>query len=161
MDWWREFLGALAYPEVFSELIVSMVLGAVVFLLTPVAGLVVRFASRLLGIEKPPEPESYSQRLTKLTQELTRASSEVDGLLAELAQVARDKENTVQELGSHLVELEQKEAQLQKRIEELEGIPSPAAVRRCMACWMRPPLWARMDTRPRRTQSRIIGAKGT
>ena len=79
------------------------------FLLTPVAGLVVRFASRLLGIEKPPEPESYSQRLTKLTQELTRASSEVDGLLAELAQVARDKENTVQELGSHLVELEQKE----------------------------------------------------
>jgi ElaB/YqjD/DUF883 family membrane-anchored ribosome-binding protein len=131
MDWLREFLEALASPEVLSELIVSMTVGllamTVAFLPAVVAGLVIPFARRWLGVEKPPEPESYSQRLAKLTEELTQASSEVDSLLAELAQVAGDKESAVQELGNHLGELEQKETQLQKRIEELEGIPIPAA----------------------------------
>jgi septal ring factor EnvC (AmiA/AmiB activator) len=122
MEWWKEFIEGLFSLQVFSEIVASMI-----------AGVVLSFLIRLLPftrhwlVEKPPEPESYSQRLAKLTQELTQASSEVDSLLAELAQVARDRENTVQELGNHLAELEQKEAQLQKRIEELQGIPIPAA----------------------------------
>lgn len=106
----------------------TAVIGA---LLSLVAGgiasteLIRKLLHRLLG---KPEPEkTYSQRLSELTHSLTNASSEVDSLLAELAQVAKDKEASVRSLEQGLTALEQKEQDLQDRIKTLENVPIPAA----------------------------------
>jgi predicted negative regulator of RcsB-dependent stress response len=85
------------------------------------------FFFRALERKEPPEVESYSERLANLMKSLTKASSEVDNILAELAQVAGDRHNTVLELEAQLTELEEHERQLQQRIQDLEKVPIPVA----------------------------------
>lgn len=85
-----------------------------------------RLLRRILKKEETPQ-ESYSERLARLTESLTKASTEVDGVLKELAQIARDREQAVQKLEGELGELESKEKQLQQRIQELEKVPLPVA----------------------------------
>jgi hypothetical protein len=58
---------------------------------------------------KQPATESYSDRLRGLTTGLTKASEEVDRVLEELAQVARDRETAVKKLESDLTSMEQEE----------------------------------------------------
>src|SRR5687768_9830072 len=50
---------------------------------------------RLLGGREKRQEESYSERMSRLTQNLTTASQEVDSVLAELAQVMADREKAV------------------------------------------------------------------
>jgi len=82
---------------------------------------------RTLQLEKPPKVESYRDRLANLMASLTKASSEVDNILAELAQVAGDRHKTVLELEAQLTELEEREKQLQQRIQDLQQVPIPVA----------------------------------
>ena len=78
--------------------------------------------------EPEPEPEkTYSERISELTHSLTNASSEVDSVLAELAQVAKDKEASVRSLEQGLTAMGQEEQYLQDRIKALENVPIPAA----------------------------------
>jgi hypothetical protein len=86
-----------------------------------------RISRRRLGLEEPSKAESHSERLASLMESLTRASSEVDGILTELAQMADDREKTLQDLGARLSELEQRELQLQKRIQHLQKVPLSVA----------------------------------
>jgi len=81
----------------------------------------------LLIKRKKPSVESYSHKLSQLTENLSKASSEVDSLLNELAQVAADREAAVQKLESELAKLEADEKQLQKRIQDLQNVPVPVA----------------------------------
>jgi hypothetical protein len=72
-------------------------------------------------------PESYSQRLRSLMKNLTKASSQVDNILVELAKVAEEREKAIRELETGLGKLEEREKTLQKRVEELENVPIPVA----------------------------------
>ena len=106
----------------------TAVIGALVSLLAggiASTDLIRKLVHRILG---KPEPEkTYSQRLSELTHSLTNASGEVDSLLTELGQVAKEKETSVRKLEQGLTALEQKEQELKDRIKTLEDVPIPAA----------------------------------
>jgi len=55
------------------------------------------------------------------------ASKEVDAVLSELSQVARDREKAVQKIEADLQSLQNREKELQKRIETLQNVPLPVA----------------------------------
>ena len=71
--------------------------------------------------------KSYSERLSELTASLTRASGEVDAVLGELSQVARDREKAANELQLSLAQLEKREKELKDRIDALQKVPIPVA----------------------------------
>jgi DNA repair ATPase RecN len=106
--------------------IIAAVLSLVAGLI-PISGISQNLIWRILGREEPPKVESYSERLSRLTHELTKASVEVDSLLTELAKVASDREHAVQRLESNLTKLEEHEKNLQKRIDDLKSVPVPVA----------------------------------
>jgi DNA repair exonuclease SbcCD ATPase subunit len=113
------------------EVLLALLTGAISLLtgLLPLSRILRRFLMRLLGREEAEKPKTYSQRLTELTESLVKASSEVDSLLVELSQVAREREESVKELEVQITEMEQHEKQLQQRIQELKDIPVPVAER--------------------------------
>ena len=84
------------------------------------------FGRRVLRKPDGKEP-SYAERLSELSASLTKASKEVDGLLAELAHVARDREEAVVRLESDLETLQDREQELKLKIEALENTPLPVA----------------------------------
>lgn len=71
--------------------------------------------------------EGYGERLARLTASLTRASSEVDEVLRELARVAADREDAVKKLEIGLRDLEGREKQIQQRIQDLQNVSLPVA----------------------------------
>jgi len=76
----------------------------------------------------PEQPEKpYSERLAELTAGLTKASGEVDAVLAELSQVSLSREAAVQRLETDLATLETREKELKEKIETLEETPLPVA----------------------------------
>ena len=80
---------------------------------------------RLLGKKAP--PKTYTERLSELTTSLTKASAEVDQVLAELAQVSKDRERAVHDLETGLGQLEKREKELKEKIEILQNVPLPVA----------------------------------
>lgn len=79
---------------------------------------------------KLPVPEkSYGERLSELTESLTKASRQVDQVLSELATVAKEREKNVRELEANMELLEKRENDMKSRIEHLEKIPLPAVER--------------------------------
>lgn len=83
------------------------------------------FLYKLAGKKEP--IKSYGERLSELTNSLTKASSEVDSVLAELAKVAKDREKSVIEMEASLARLESKEKELIEDIGALQNIPIPVA----------------------------------
>lgn len=110
------------------EILLSLAGGVISLLAGGIASnqLIQRFIRRILGI-KESERETYSEKLSNLTESLMKASQEVDSVLSELAQVARDREKAVQKLETELAGLETHEKQLKQRIQELENVPIPVA----------------------------------
>lgn len=85
-----------------------------------------RFLRRLLGVKEPAK-KPHIERLNELTISLTKASHEVDSILIELAQVAKNREESVQKLETDLLSLENREKELKDRIQTLEKTPLPVA----------------------------------
>jgi hypothetical protein len=109
-----------------NNLILSLVAAVISILIAAFTeGIAAKFFRRVMGKE-PPE-ETYSQKLTRLTQNLTRSSREVDGLLSELSNTAIEREKSVARLEKELEILESKEKQVQERIHALENVPIPVA----------------------------------
>ncbi len=81
---------------------------------------------RFPGQRKKPE-KPYSERLAELTASLTKSSREVDLVLAELAQVAGNREVAVQRLEADLAALGNREKELKEKIDALESTPLPVA----------------------------------
>lgn len=110
-----------------SEVILQLLLGAGASL---VAGSTVAalqpLIRKLFGREAPPT-KPFSERLSELTESLTRASREVDSVLSEIAAVARAREASVKKLEIDLQALEGQEEQLKGRIEALQNTPLPVA----------------------------------
>jgi len=78
-----------------------------------------------LGRKEPEKP--YSERLSELTESLSRASREVDAVLVELAPVAKDRAQAVQQLEADLATMEGREKELKDRIDALEKTPLAVA----------------------------------
>ena len=79
----------------------------------------------ILKIEEP--EKSYSERLGKLTENLSQASREVDEILSELSRVAKERASTVQQLEIDLATMEGREKELRETIDALEKTPLPVA----------------------------------
>jgi hypothetical protein len=128
-DFLEEVLRRLGSPGLWTEIIASILVAGLALGLGRVAQNTAFqfYARRLLRREGPPRTESYSERLTALMRSLTAASSEVDSILTELAQMARGREDTIQELEATLSELEERKLQLQARIQDLQEVPLPVA----------------------------------
>lgn len=73
------------------------------------------------------ESVSYSERLATLIASLSKATREVDGILSELSDVAKDRAASVQALQTNLVALQGQERELRQQVELLQSIPVPVA----------------------------------
>ena len=101
----------------------SEVVGLVVSVITSLlSGLVLFYAD----LEKKPK-EPYAERLAQLTESLSKASREVDGVLVELARVATARAQAVQQLETDLAGMESREKELKARIDALEKTPLAVA----------------------------------
>jgi peptidoglycan hydrolase CwlO-like protein len=87
--------------------------------------LIQKLVRALLG--RPTPQKSYSERLSQLTESLTKASREVDTVLVELAQVSKDRAEAVRQLEADLSTMEGREKELKERIEALEKTPLAVA----------------------------------
>lgn len=110
------------------EIVASLIAGLASLLAGGLASndLIQKLARRLLRV-RTETPKPYGERLSELSASLTKASREVDSVLAELAQVARSRETAVQKLESDLQTLETREKELKDKIEALESTPLPVA----------------------------------
>ena len=78
-----------------------------------------------LRIEKPAKP--YTERIREPTVTLSKASTEVDRTLTEMAQVARERESAISNLQQDLDHLPAHEQDLKAKIDTLEQVSLPAA----------------------------------
>lgn len=101
-------------------LLFSFLSGGIVSLMD---GLYKKFRPRVKG-EKS---ETYSDKLSRLTDSLQKASGEVDVLLRELAAVAKARTTAAAELEDQLKQLSGREQEMKKRVEELRATPIPVA----------------------------------
>lgn len=60
-------------------------------------------------LKRPTQQATFSERLAQLTANLTEASREVDGVLAEMAQVSKDRAEAVMMLETDLNAMEGRE----------------------------------------------------
>ncbi|MDF0665307.1 MAG: hypothetical protein P0119_04435 [Nitrospira sp.] len=108
--------------------IIPTILGATASLLGAALAsteLIQRLVRILLKREEPQKP--YSERLAELTENLSKASREVDAVLAELAQVAKDRAQAAQQLETDLATMSGREKELKERIDALEKTPLAVA----------------------------------
>jgi predicted RNase H-like nuclease (RuvC/YqgF family) len=77
-------------------------------------------------LKLPVQEKGYGERLSELTESLTKASRQVDQVLSELATVAKEREKNVRELEANMQLLEKRENDMKTRIEHLEKVPLPA-----------------------------------
>jgi septal ring factor EnvC (AmiA/AmiB activator) len=123
------YLGLREVIRVGLEILISLLGG----LLSLSAGgvvaseLIQRSIRKLFGKEQKQETLSHRDKLAKLTESLMTASRDVDAVLLELSQVARDREKAVERIETDLVNLQEREKELQKRIETLQNVPLPVA----------------------------------
>jgi hypothetical protein len=104
-----------------SEIIVGGITIALTFLVAMLS-YIIKFS-----FSKGKPPKSYGERLFELTSSLIKASSEVDAVLSELTQVAKDRENSAEQLEKALAGLEEREKELKERIDTLQNVPIPVA----------------------------------
>lgn len=80
-------------------------------------------------LKKPPQKpkESYSERLHRLTESLRTSSAEVDAVLHELSEVAKERQEAATKLEAQLADLQSREQTLQERVKALEKMPLPVA----------------------------------
>ena len=85
-----------------------------------------KFVEKLFG-EETSNTVSYAERLEKLTSSLTKSSTEIDGLLNELSNVAKERQKAVDKVETELLGLQGREKELQQRIDQLKDVPLPVA----------------------------------
>ena|SRR5436190_12893297 len=73
----------------------------------------------------PKRSESYQERMSKLTESLTKASSEVDTILADIQQVTKERELAVKELEARVGNLATEQNMLERKIKTLKDVPLP------------------------------------
>lgn len=113
-------------PDIVAELgalIVTALLGLVG---TLSSGVLLHGIRRLLGAKKPSQ-ETYSERLADVTRRLMKSSSEVDGLLDEMARITKAREQELHRIERQLSQFQEQERSLEERIDALRDTPLPVA----------------------------------
>jgi hypothetical protein len=110
-----------------DEVLISLIAALVSLLAGGAFHEIVKKLLPLFFGKKPVAAATYGERLSELTQNLTSASKQVDSVLEELAQVAKDREAAAARLEAELKTLEQREIQLQEKVQHLEKLPLPVA----------------------------------
>lgn len=82
---------------------------------------------KILRAEERHAKESYRGKLDQLLASLSKASEEVEAVLMELGQVAKERQEAVQKLENDLRALKTRENELQEVIQTLEKVPIPVA----------------------------------
>jgi hypothetical protein len=111
-----------------SGIIISLISG----LLTLIIGFLanetfINIIRRILNKNPEMMRQTYSERLSKLMDNLIKASSEVDSILIELSSVTKERTKGIARLDNEVKGLEENEKQLQQRISDLNNIPIPVA----------------------------------
>src|SRR5688572_969046 len=83
--------------------------------------------AKKFGFKDSSNKETYSEKLKTLTSNLEKSSKEVDLLLIELSQVAKEREENVKKIETDLANLQSREKEMKERIENLEKVPLPVA----------------------------------
>jgi hypothetical protein len=112
------------------EIIASILSGVVSLVAGGLASTVVteRHIRRILGRGDTSQTTvNYQDRLSELTESLSKSSAEVDSVLAEIAHVSAERAKAVSQLEQELATLEQQERELQTRIQALQSVPIPVA----------------------------------
>lgn len=112
--------------SIFAAVISLLVAGLQNLLAHNVQGFAKDLVDRLLGKPQKERTESYSERVSRLTESLSKASAEVDEVLREIAVISRERSQAVTELERQLEELATREKQFKERIEALEKVPLEA-----------------------------------
>jgi septal ring factor EnvC (AmiA/AmiB activator) len=109
------------------EVLISVLAGLVSLLFggSITSKLIRETLQRILG--KKQLKKTYTERLSELTTNLTKASTEVDAILLELSNVAVDRENSLKDLEANLVKMENREKELRRKISALQNVPIPVA----------------------------------
>jgi DNA repair exonuclease SbcCD ATPase subunit len=108
------------------DILAQVLSAAIALLATLVAGSDIfrPILRRILGKEEP--TKSYSERMRELMQSLTESSREVDEILSEVSKVAFERQANLKSLEEDLARLEEREKEIQSRIEVLEQVPVAA-----------------------------------
>lgn len=110
------------------EILTSIIAGAISILgMSIMSSKFMQMLIREFFGSKKKTEKPYSEKLSQLTSNLIKASREVDSVLSELDQVARDRESSVQKLETDLEKLLSREKELKKNIDALENTPLPVA----------------------------------
>lgn len=110
------------------EILVSILAGVISMIAGGVASSkeIKKLVRKVLNLPQD-EAISYSEKLSNLTNKLEESSREVDKVLKEIAQVADNRQKTVEKLEHDLTTLEAKENHLKEKISALESTPVEAA----------------------------------
>lgn len=82
---------------------------------------------RILGRpQKQQHIETYSEKMSRLTENLLKSSSEMDKVLNEINVVSEERADALENLEKQLVELSIQEKQVKERISTLEKVPLEA-----------------------------------
>lgn len=117
------FVGTLIFSADLSGEVVSFAAGmTALFLAAAGASLwwLFRHESRTARLGR-----SYAERLTALTTALRETSADVDKILAELSEVALEREAAARKLELQLAQLTDREQELQQSIQQLNATPIP------------------------------------
>ena len=109
--------------------ITSLLLGALTTLLVALTTYLfgrVDQQARLRELSKTGEFPNFREKMKRLSEDLARASAEVDKTLEEMAMVSRAREEALRSLEAKLDELSRHEKELQTRVETLKNVPLPA-----------------------------------
>ena len=106
--------------NIIIGLLLSMSIGISVNLLVPSMEKII---SRLFGKPTDQKQETYSDRIVKLNEILTKSSKEVDNVIKEMARIGEERANSVSNLERQLEELSIREQQSKARIQTLEKVP--------------------------------------
>jgi len=104
-------------------LLLSMGVGVFTNLLQPD---IRKSLSRLLGIPIEQKQETYSDKILRLNETLSKSSKEVDNVIKEMALFGQERANSVKKLEQQLEELSMREQQAKARIQTLEKVPVEA-----------------------------------
>ena len=76
--------------------------------------------ARKLGQQSEKTQKTHGERIAELTESLMKASTEVDKIMEEFAQMAQEREETVSKLEKDLAEKQKRRRDLQQTLDRLE-----------------------------------------
>ena len=88
---------------------------------------VLHFLTAFFRSSSRKQQPTYSERVGKLAESLTRSSKQVDEILREIGAVTTERQKAAVHLDQELARLSASEAEIKQRIDVLKNVPIPVA----------------------------------